>query len=122
MIPKSECICSQRPIIQSDCAFCLLMYKDEYYKPSNTGRVIADVIPDNHAFVWHRVTPDPELLALLKHPDYAPIVVFPHEYALAEQCIDSPLQIPAVQQGKSPCLSCLMVRGEKLRKCSKVLV
>ncbi|MCF2948969.1 DTW domain-containing protein [Paraglaciecola aquimarina] len=102
LIPQTECICSQRPKISSQCAFCLLMYKDEYYKPSNTGRIIADVIPDNHAFLWHRVTPEPAFLNLLQHPDYAPIVVFPHEYAQPEKCIDSPLDLPAVQKGKTP--------------------
>ncbi|MGJ8680825.1 tRNA-uridine aminocarboxypropyltransferase [Paraglaciecola sp.] len=102
LIPKTECICSQRPKVTSQCAFCLLMYKDEYYKPSNTGRIIADVIPDNYAFLWHRVTPDPDLLKLLNNPKYAPILVFPHEYALPDRCITSPLESTLVKEGKIP--------------------
>lgn len=102
LIPLAECICEFKPSIISRCAFCMLMYKDEYYKPSNTGRIIADVIPDNYAFLWHRVTPDPELLLLLANPSYAPILVFPQQYAQSQRCIDSPTDLVTVQQGKIP--------------------
>ena len=102
LLPKTECICSQKPQVQSHSAFCFIMYTGECYKPSNTGRVIADVIADNHAFVWDRTQPDPALLALLTDPRYAPIVVFPQQYAEAERCIASPADVLAVQQGKTP--------------------
>ncbi|MFT4809770.1 MAG: DTW domain-containing protein YfiP, partial [Paraglaciecola sp.] len=52
LIPEKKCICAQRPSINSDSAFCMVMYKSEYYKPTNTGKLIADVIPDNYAFRW----------------------------------------------------------------------
>jgi DTW domain-containing protein YfiP len=102
LLPQKQCICAQRPSIQSPSAFCLIMYKNEYFKPSNTGRLIADVIPDNHAFKWDRVSPPPELIALLKHTQYVPILVFPHQYAEPSRCIQSPQQLPAIQQGKTP--------------------
>lgn len=102
LIPLDNCICSQRPNITSHAAFCLLMYKSEYYKPSNTGRVIADVISDNYAFKWDRVTPDPNLLSLLENPLYVPILVFPHQHAESSRCINSPDQLPAIQAGKIP--------------------
>lgn len=102
LIPVNKCICAQRPRIKSHCAFCMVMYKNEYYKPSNTGKLIADVIPDNYAFRWDRVTPEPALIALLANPSYAPILVFPQQYAQAERCIDSPKDVRAVAQGKTP--------------------
>jgi hypothetical protein len=102
LIPLNQCICAQRPKVKSHSAFCLLMYKNEYYKPSNTGRIIADVIQQNFAFRWDRVAPDPALLALLSDPQYVPILVFPQQYATAERCIDSPIDLLAVQQGKTP--------------------
>ncbi|HSG52148.1 MAG TPA: tRNA-uridine aminocarboxypropyltransferase [Rheinheimera sp.] len=102
LLPKTECICSQKPLVQSNSAFCFIMYTGECYKPSNTGRIIADVITDNHAFVWDRTKPDPALLALLTNPRYAPIVVFPQQYAEAERCINAPSDVSAVQQGKIP--------------------
>jgi len=54
------------------------MYDSEPMKPSNTGRLIADVLPDTTwAFLWSRTKPHPELLALLADPVWQPYVVFP---------------------------------------------
>jgi hypothetical protein len=55
------------------------MYHNESFKPSNTGRLIAEIIPDNHAFRWDRTSPDPALLALLNNDKYQPFVIFPAE-------------------------------------------
>ncbi|WP_261373364.1 tRNA-uridine aminocarboxypropyltransferase [Rheinheimera sediminis] len=89
LLPVPDCICAAKPTPSSRSAFCFVMYKGEAYKPTNTGRLIADVAPENFAFVWDRTQPDPELLALLKNPRYAPIVVFPQQYAAAERCINA---------------------------------
>ncbi len=89
LLPVPDCICAAKPEASSRSAFCFVMYKGEAYKPTNTGRLIADVAPENFAFVWDRTQPDPELLALLQNPRYAPIVVFPQQYAEAQRCIDS---------------------------------
>lgn len=89
LLPQPDCICAAKPAPSSHSAFCFVMYKGEAYKPSNTGRLIADVAQENFAFVWDRTQPDPELLALLQNPKYAPIVVFPQQYAAPERCIDS---------------------------------
>ena len=102
LLPKLECICADKPQVASQSAFCFIMYTGECYKPSNTGRIIADVIADNHAYVWDRTQPDPAMLALLNDPRYAPIVVFPQQYATPERCINSPLEVTAVQSGKIP--------------------
>lgn len=102
LIPEKKCICAQRPWISSHTAFCLVMYKNEYYKPTNTGKLIADVIPDNYAFKWDRVTPDPALIELLKNPKYAPILVFPQQYAEAHRCIDTSEDLSVIRQDKTP--------------------
>jgi len=72
------CICDNLQTAD-DCqsAVCLIMYHNESFKPSNTGRLIADVVPDNYAFRWDRTAPDPALLDLLNDEKYQPIVVFP---------------------------------------------
>ncbi len=59
----------------------LLMYDDEILKPSNTGRLIADIIPETHAFLWSRVDVSPELVDLINNPLYQPVLIFPDEYA-----------------------------------------
>jgi DTW domain-containing protein len=102
LLPATTCICDAKPVVSSRSAFCFIMYTGECYKPSNTGRIIADVIADNYAFVWDRTQPDESMLALLRDARYAPIVVFPQQYADAERCISNPQQLITVQQGKIP--------------------
>ncbi|WP_133406937.1 tRNA-uridine aminocarboxypropyltransferase [Parashewanella tropica] len=75
------CLCPHRRQLNSDAAFALVMYDDEVLKPSNTGRLIADLFPDTHAFLWSRTEPNPKLLALLTNDQYQPILIFPEEYA-----------------------------------------
>jgi len=79
LIAKHYCICDDAEQAKCDAAVCLLMYHNESFKPSNTGRLIAEIIPDNHAFRWDRTDPDPALLALINDPQYQPMVVFPAE-------------------------------------------
>lgn len=92
LLPLQGCICEARPTPMRGSAFCMIMYYGEAFKPSNTGRLIADVMEDNHAFVWDRTRPDPALLSLLKDDRYTPIVVFPQQYADPERCIHSPAE------------------------------
>lgn len=81
------CICELSPQVQSKVSFLMLMYDTEVLKPSNTGKLIADIIPDCHAFLWSRTEPNPDLLALLADPQYQPYIVFPKEYAAEEQVV-----------------------------------
>jgi hypothetical protein len=89
LLPKADCLCAYIPSPSARSAVLLLMYTGECYKPSNTGRLIADVAADSYAFVWDRTQPDPALLQLLQREDLTPVVVFPHEYASAERCIST---------------------------------
>lgn len=102
LLTRHNCICAERPSVNSDCAFCFIMYKGEAYKPSNTGRLIADVVADNHAFLWERTVHNPDLLALLNDTKYAPIVVFPHQYAEPERCIHQPSELNTAHNGRIP--------------------
>jgi len=79
LIAKHYCICEGAEYASCDAAVCLLMYHNESFKPSNTGRLIAEIVPDNHAFRWDRTSPDPALLALLNNDKYQPFVIFPAE-------------------------------------------
>ncbi|MBD1584195.1 DTW domain-containing protein [Pseudoalteromonas sp. S16_S37] len=88
LLAQSLCICDGIKVAD-DCqsAVCLLMYHNESFKPSNTGRLIADIIPDNHAFRWDRTEPDAALIELLNNPIYQPIVVFPADNVEPERVI-----------------------------------
>jgi len=99
-ISQKYCICEHKPSCVSDAAFLLLMWDDEVLKPSNTGRLIADVIEDTHAFIWQRKELAPELAALLNDPQYQPFVVFPQDYANETQQVVN--QVPTLETGKRP--------------------
>ncbi len=77
--------------------FCLVMFDTEPMKPSNTGRLIADILPDTEAFQWSRTEPPQALLDLVAHPDYQPMVVFPASYAGPERQV-----LSAPPSGKPP--------------------
>jgi len=83
------CICDLKKTVPTNSAFLLLMYDDEILKPSNTGRLIADLIPDTYAFIWSRTQADAQLLRLLKDPKWQPIVIFPDEYTRPERILNN---------------------------------
>ena len=83
----SHCICALRPVLPTRAGMCLLMADIEPLKPSNTGWLIADVVPDTFAFGWSRTAVDPALLALLADPQWSPVVVFPGEFVEAARVI-----------------------------------
>lgn len=85
----SHCICSFRPVVPTRSGMCLLMADIEPLKPSNTGWLIADVVPDTYAFGWARTEVDPALLKLLADPQWQPFVVFPGEFVAPQRLVQS---------------------------------
>jgi len=89
LIP-SHCMCHLRPVLAplpGRAGVCLIMAEFEALKPSNTGWLIADVLPDTQAYSWSRVRVDPGLLALLADPQWQPFVVFPGEFAEGREVV-----------------------------------
>ena len=86
-VALSHCLCALRPQVITRAGVCLLMADIEPLKPSNTGWLIADVVPDTYAFGWARTEVDPDLLALLADPQWQPYVVFPGEYVEASRVV-----------------------------------
>ncbi len=86
LIP-SHCLCALRPVVQAHASVCLIMAEFEPLKPSNTGWLVADVLPGTPAFGWSRTAVDPALLALLADPQWQPYVVFPGEFAAPERVV-----------------------------------
>ena len=77
----SHCLCALRPVVPTRAGMCLLMADIEPLKPSNTGWLIADVVPDTFAFGWARTEVNPALITLLNDPQWQPYVVFPQTLA-----------------------------------------
>ncbi|XKE45980.1 DTW domain-containing protein [Halomonas organivorans] len=79
-LPKLNCLCPYRVGARSRARVWLLTHPLEHYKPTNTGRLIRDVLPGTEVFTWYRTAPDERLLALLDDPRYAPFVIFPDDH------------------------------------------
>ncbi len=87
-LAKNACICAWRPQRRSECEFVLLMHRDEVLKPTNTGRLVADVLPaQTQAFCWSRTDPDAELLALLADPARRCVLVYPAQTAISGEML-----------------------------------
>ncbi|MGV2873055.1 tRNA-uridine aminocarboxypropyltransferase [Colwellia sp. E150_009] len=102
-LAKQYCICAIAPqhnTVKTNAGFLLLMYDTEVLKPSNTGKLIADLIPDTFAFLWSRTTKNEELLTLLNDEKWQPFVVFPQEYADNQRQVFT--QEVVCTQGKRP--------------------
>ncbi|MEH0834307.1 DTW domain-containing protein [Pectobacterium cacticida] len=76
LLPETNCLCHTIQAQQSRSRFCLVMFDTEPLKPSNTGRLIADILPETQAFLWSRTEPDPQLLSALQDPNVQPYLVF----------------------------------------------
>jgi DTW domain-containing protein YfiP len=66
----------------------------EALKPSNTGWLVADMVPDTFAFGWARTEVDPALTTLLADPQWQPYLVFPGEF------VDAARVVTEVQPGE----------------------
>ncbi len=78
MMAEGFCICDFASPCYVNMEVWLLMHKEEAYKPTNTGRLIEEMIPENsRRFYWHRTEPDPDFIALLEDPTYQPHIIFP---------------------------------------------
>ncbi|MBZ9538964.1 DTW domain-containing protein [Modicisalibacter tunisiensis] len=78
-LPALNCLCAFRVTAESTTRVWLLTHPLEHYKPTNTGRLIGDVLANTEVFTWQRTEPDERLLALLDDPGFAPFVVFPDD-------------------------------------------
>ena len=121
----SHCICAWRPVIPTTAGMCLLMSDTEPLKPSNTGWLIADVIPDTTAFAWARTEVDAKLLDLLADPQWQAYVVFPSEFVAPERVVHGLLPTTTdagtseVAEGKRPLFILLDATWSEARKIFK---
>lgn len=112
-VQPSHCLCPWQPVLDDlGCGICLVMHDVEPLKPSNTGWLIADVVPETHAFSWQRTEVEPALLALLADPGWQPFVVFPGEYVEPERVVTQ----VAPLEGKRPLFILLDATWTEARK------
>ncbi|MGQ4879168.1 tRNA-uridine aminocarboxypropyltransferase [Billgrantia sp. LNSP4103-1] len=78
-LPVLNCLCPYQASAESVARVWLITHPLEHLKPTNTGRLIRDVLPTTQVFTWYRTAPDERLLALLDDPRFAPFVIFPDD-------------------------------------------
>jgi len=105
-LKPDNCICEDRPNLPSDVDFILLYHLDEIFKPTNTGRLIADTFPKStYAFRHSRLEPQPELLELLNDPNRECVVIFPVSEELDRKVISK------VERNKNKKLTFIFLDG-----------
>ncbi|TDO99779.1 tRNA-uridine aminocarboxypropyltransferase [Marinomonas balearica] len=63
LMAENACFCLERKATTSPINFILLYHRDEIFKPTNSGRLIADLFPEQtQAYLWSRTEPDIKLL------------------------------------------------------------
>lgn len=73
------CFCHLRESNDSPVDFILLFHRDEIHKPTNSGRLIADLFPSNtQAYLWSRTEPQQALLDHLKNQQGNCTLLFPN--------------------------------------------
>ena len=88
------------------------MFGAEPLKASNTGRLIADILPDTQAFLWSRTEVDPPCWRPSNDPTRQPLCSVPASYADAERPVFNELPVG----GNRRCSSCWTAPGQKARK------
>lgn len=114
----SHCLCALRPVVPTRAAMCLIMCDIEPLKPSNTGWLIADVVPDTFAFGWARTAVDPALLALLADPQWQAYLVFPGEFVAPARVVAAvtPMEVGNGASSKRPLFVLLDATWPEARK------
>lgn len=114
------CICHWRPEFKLEMDFVLIYHRDELFKPTNTGRLIADVFPNNtHAFLWDRTEPEEALVNFLKDESRYFVLVFPDADSEKSMSAENLFLSAPVKSGKTITLLLLDGTWRQGRKMSK---
>ena len=99
LLPRLNCLCPYHVTATARAEVWLVMHPYEAYKPTNTGRLIKDVLPSTRIFQWSRTAPDETLLALLASEHYQPFLIFPDDQP---DYADRVVHQPATDNGRIP--------------------
>ena len=79
-LPKITCICDRAPRISTRARILILSTEKEFYRPSNTARLLKLVNPDStEIFLWERTQKPEKLIANINDDIYDTYLVFPEE-------------------------------------------
>ncbi|MFT5874702.1 MAG: DTW domain-containing protein YfiP [Clostridium sp.] len=79
-LPFINCICYKSPKIKTNARIWILSTEKEFYRPSNTARLLALANPNStEIFLWERTKIPDKLVDNLNNEIYAPFLLFPIE-------------------------------------------
>ncbi|MBU3144519.1 tRNA-uridine aminocarboxypropyltransferase [Clostridium sp. CF012] len=79
-LPIINCLCDKAPKIKTHAKLWILSTEKEFYRPSNTARLLELVNPDStEIFLWERTKTPEKLVANLNNEIYEPFLLFPIE-------------------------------------------
>lgn len=115
LLCEKTCVCPWRAAVdagESSVDWVLLLHRDEIFKPTNTGRLVADLYPRHtHAFCWDRTQPDEALLALLQDPKRRCFVIFPSDDNAPRQSITPTIESPFQAAGEQRKVTLILLDG-----------
>lgn len=79
-LPIINCLCDNAPNIKTNARIWILSTEKEFYRPSNTARLLELVNPNStEIFLWERKKIPEKLVAYLNNDLYEPFLLFPIE-------------------------------------------
>ena len=81
-VPKINCICNRAPIIQTSSQVWIISTEREFYRPSNTARLLKLINPHStEIYLWERTNKPEELIKNINDERYEPYLLFPEDDA-----------------------------------------
>lgn len=78
LMASFACFCHKRHPSSTSIQFTLLYHYTEIHKPTNSGRLIADLFPNQvDAYIWSRTEPDKHLIERLEKHHGHSIILYP---------------------------------------------
>lgn len=79
-LPANTCICSRIPILTTQAQIWILSTEKEFWRPSNTARLLKQMNPEStEIFLWERTRKPEALLNKIIDQHYEPYLLFPAE-------------------------------------------
>ncbi|AGF57616.1 MULTISPECIES: tRNA-uridine aminocarboxypropyltransferase [Clostridium] len=79
-IPMINCICSIAPKIKSKAKILILSTESEFYRPSNTARLLKLINQESTELIlWERTKPPKKLIEYINSKKYETYILFPTE-------------------------------------------
>lgn len=79
-LPIISCICNKSAKVRTQAKLWILSSEREFYRPSNTARLLKLINPEStEIFLWERTKSPDQLIEYIGMKDYTTFVVFPAE-------------------------------------------